>query len=1187
MNCCCDLLNVVQIRVHARFSGCSVRQFPCYRPSDRSFTISIFSLILTLLMLVLPARAWAQTAHFSYAQSTLGNSFSNPFGVAVDGIGNVFVADTDNSALKEILAAGGYTTVTTLGSGFSNPRAIAVDGSGNVFVAYGNAVKEILAVGGIIPSSPTINTLGSGFSGPDGVAVDGNGNVFVVDSGNNAVKEILAAGGYTTVKTLGSGFSNPFGVAVDGSGNVFVADWGNNAVKEILAVGGIIPSSPTINTLGSGFLYPHGIAVDGSGNVFVTDYNGLKEILAAGGYTTVNALGSNLNQSFGVAVDSIGNIYVADTYNTDVVKLGTGAVDFGTVNIGQTSATIPLTFTFDSGGTIGSPVALTQGAAGLDFAVASGGSCVAGTYSAGETCTVNVTFTPKFAGPRKGAVVLNDGSGNTIATGYIHGLGSGPQVSFLPGSQLTLGGGFDNPAGIAVDGSGNVFVAEYNDNVVKEVPFGCTSASCVKTLASGFSSPNGMAVDGSGNVFVANGGGEGGPGGAVYEVPSGCNTSSCIKTLGGGFSSPMGIAVDSSGNIFVADGGNGVNQSVYEILAAGGYATVKTLASGLHAPDGIAVDGNGDVFIADSNNAADYPNNVVYELPSGCVSTSCMITLGTGFSGPTAIAVDASGNVFVADTLNNAVKEILAAGGYTTINTLGSGFNYPSGLAVDGSGNIFVGDLLNSRVVKLDLADSPSLSFGSINVGANSAEQTVTLQNIGNAPLTLPLLPAGSNPSVSQNFALDSSASTACPIITTSAAGSLAPGASCTLSIGFAPIVSGSINGSVVLTDNALNAASPNYTTQTIALQGIGSGVVTSVTTTMLSVPSSVTLGASVTLTATISPAVATGPVTFKNGSVSLGTGTLSRGTATLTLAATTANGFAIGSDSITAVYAGDSNDSGSTSTAAILSVTEGTTTSVAANPYSIALGSSSATQSLTATVTTGSGTLTGTVTFKVGGATVGSAALSNGIATLSVAPTTANGFTVGSDTITATYNPISGSGFFASSGTQPLTVTAPAYTITPSTGTVPLSKGSSQSVTVTLASTTFADNTMWTATTSSPLITVSPSSGTATLSANGSSAVNLTITASSSAANHAPRLPWTGGLIAFGAVLAGVPLARRRKQVMAVLLTALAISTLWFLMSCGGGGGSSSTAPASPRSYTVTISGTGGVSSTIAVTVQ
>ncbi len=109
---------------------------------------------------------------------------------------------------------------------------------------------------------------------------------------------------------------------------------------------------------------------------------------------------------------------------------------------GQTSATIPLTFTFDSGGTIGSPVALTQGAAGLDFAVASGGPCTAGTYSAGDTCTVNVTFTPKFAGLRNGAVLLRMAPETSIAMGYVHGIGSGPQVSFLPGSQSTLGGGF-------------------------------------------------------------------------------------------------------------------------------------------------------------------------------------------------------------------------------------------------------------------------------------------------------------------------------------------------------------------------------------------------------------------------------------------------------------------------------------------------------------------------------------------------------------------------------------------------------------------------------------------------------------------------------------------------------------------------------------------------------------------------
>lgn len=92
--------------------------------------------------------------------------------------------------------------------------------------------------------------------------------------------------------------------------------------------------------------------------------------------------------------------YTTSNYES-VFELGTVAVDFGTVAIGQTSATIPLTFTFDSAGTLGSFTALTRGVTGLDFAVASTGPCAASTaYSAGATCTVNVTFTPRFAGSK-------------------------------------------------------------------------------------------------------------------------------------------------------------------------------------------------------------------------------------------------------------------------------------------------------------------------------------------------------------------------------------------------------------------------------------------------------------------------------------------------------------------------------------------------------------------------------------------------------------------------------------------------------------------------------------------------------------------------------------------------------------------------------------------------------------------
>jgi NHL repeat len=146
---------------------------------------------------------------------TLASSFSfnNLPGIAVDGSGNVFVADYGASKIYEILAAGGYTTVNTLGGSFSfnSPTGVAVDGSGNVYVAdySNNAVEEILAAGGYI----TVNTLGGGFSAPQGVAVDGRGNLNVADTNNNAVKEVPpGCGSARCVVTLGGGFNRPAGV---------------------------------------------------------------------------------------------------------------------------------------------------------------------------------------------------------------------------------------------------------------------------------------------------------------------------------------------------------------------------------------------------------------------------------------------------------------------------------------------------------------------------------------------------------------------------------------------------------------------------------------------------------------------------------------------------------------------------------------------------------------------------------------------------------------------------------------------------------------------------------------------------------------------------------------------------------------------------------------------------------------
>lgn len=139
-------------------------------------------------------------------------------------------------AQAQVSAAHFSGSFQLIGSGFYQPYSVVIDGSGNLFVAdYGNnAVKELTAASGYTITT----TLGSGLSHPSGLAVDRSGNVFVADSSNNAVKELTAASGYTAVTTLGHGFNAPTDVAVDANSNVFVADYGNNAIKMITAAGG-------------------------------------------------------------------------------------------------------------------------------------------------------------------------------------------------------------------------------------------------------------------------------------------------------------------------------------------------------------------------------------------------------------------------------------------------------------------------------------------------------------------------------------------------------------------------------------------------------------------------------------------------------------------------------------------------------------------------------------------------------------------------------------------------------------------------------------------------------------------------------------------------------------------------------------------------------------------------------------
>jgi sugar lactone lactonase YvrE len=371
------------------------------------------------------------------------------------------------------------------------------------------------------------------------------------------------------------------------------------------------------------------------------------------------------------------------------------------------------------------------------------------------------------------------------------------QVAFN-GVPATIDSGFNQPTGIAVDSTGNVYAIVFGGNQQLKETLQPDGTYVQSALGSGFAFPWGVAVDANGNVFIPNTYAN-----HVVELsPSGNSYTQATLTADVGVG-PAGIAIDASGNLYVSSPNN---NSVFKETLSGGVYTKSTVASGLGngGPYGVAVDANGVVYIADNGDS-----EVLVETPSGGSYTQT--TLGTGVNKPTGVAVDAQGNVYISDSGNNRILKETLSGGSFTQSILNSTVTNPASLAADAAGNIYVANDGGGNFLELHIASVP---FGSQAVASTSS--TISLPFTVSAGTTIGSVSVLTTGVTGKDFVDAGSSTCTAQTYSTSTA--------CVVNVHFKPIAPGQRRGAVVVADGSGDVLA------TVPLYGIGTGPQTAYT---------------------------------------------------------------------------------------------------------------------------------------------------------------------------------------------------------------------------------------------------------------------------------------------------------------------------------------------------------------------
>ena len=313
---------------------------------------------------------------------------------------------------------------------------------------------------------------------------------------------------------------------------------------------------------------------------------------------------------------------------------------------------------------------------------------------------------------------------NTIA-------GSAGNAGFAGDSGSAVGSQLNYPTGIAVDKSGNLYIADGLNNRVRKVSGGVISTVAGNGTAgytgdkgpatsAELNNPTGVALDSSGNLYIAD---------SANNVVRMVSSSGTITTFAGNntlgysgdmalatgaqLSNPVGVIADSAGNVYIADTGNNVIRQVYS-------GNIVTYAEGFTQPDAVAVDSAGNIYVADTQGRriVKYTNAGVYTTIAGNGYGEFSGDNGPGPNAalydPMGLAVDSSGNVYIADTFNCRIRKVTPSGIITTIAGNGTlyfsgdggaatqaALHFPHGVAVDSSGNVYITDTVNSVVREL------------------------------------------------------------------------------------------------------------------------------------------------------------------------------------------------------------------------------------------------------------------------------------------------------------------------------------------------------------------------------------------------------------------------------------------------------------------------------------------------------